>query len=258
MKYCPICSERFDEEIIKFCTRDGTPLIEEAQPSFTTLPSEGVDDSDDDFGEETIIRRKPIGTSGDPIAFDSQGHSERIVIPTSPAAEHPVRPRTAQGYYPPPAPPPNTAKTVVLTILGTLVVLGFGAGLFWLLQKEAPANVNINANANLFNQNTNLNTNLGFDSNFNFNTNANFNSNFNLNTNFNTNTNVNKPPTPTPRPSASPTPIPAATPTPASVATPRPANTTVPAGNANTSPSGTPRMGPRPSPPANRPPGNGN
>ena len=94
MKYCPICSERFDEEIIKFCTRDGTPLIEETQPSFTALPSEGMDDAEDDFGEETIIRRKPTGTSGDPIAFDSQGHSERIVIPTSaPMRRPPLDPR---------------------------------------------------------------------------------------------------------------------------------------------------------------------
>lgn len=257
MKYCPICSERFDEDIIKFCTRDGTPLVEESQPSFTTLPSERLDDEDDDFGQETIVRRKPLTTGGEPIAFDAQGQSERIVIPTT-ASDQPVRPRTSQAYYPPPPPQSNTAKTVVLTILGTLIVLGFGAGLFWLLQKESPSNMNINANSNMFNQNTNLNTNLGFDSNFNFNTNANFNSNFNLNTNFNTNTNTNKPPTPTLRPSPIASPVPTVSPTPATAPTPRPANTNVPGGNSNATPSGTPRMGPRPSPAANRPPGNGN
>ena len=225
MKYCPVCSERFDEEIIKFCTRDGTPLVEEEQPSFTALPSESLERGDDDFGEETIIRRKPMSAGGE------EGQSERIVIPTSMPADPQVRPRTTQGYYQPP-PPPNTAKTVVLTILGTLVVLSFGAGLFWLLQKDPPANVNVNTNGNLLNQNTNLNTNLGFDSNFNFNTNANFNTNYNLNTNFNfntnTNANVNKP-TPTPRPSVSPTPLPAVSPTPATAPTPRPtANTSTP------------------------------
>lgn len=261
MKYCPICSERFDEDIIKFCTKDGTPLVEESQPSFTTLPSQGFDEpDDDDFGQETIIRRKPINAGGEPIAYDSQGQSERIVIPTTSAHEQPVRHRTSQAYVPPP-PPPNTGKTIVLTILGTLVVLGFGAGLFWLLQKDTPVNVNVNTNGNVLNQNVNLNTNLGFDSNFNFNANANFNTNYNLNTNFNTNVNANKtpPPSPSPRPSPITTPAPTVSPTPASNPTPRPqANTNAPAGSGNSTPAGTPRMGPRPPTPANRPPGNGN
>lgn len=253
MKFCPICDERYDEDIIHFCTKDGTPLVDDEQPSFTALPSESADVPDEDFGEETIIRRKPVNAGG-AVPYDSQGQSERIVIPTSQAPEQPVRPRTTQAYYPPP-PPPNTGKTVALTILGTLVVLGFGAGLFWLLQKETPANINTNINANLLNQNTNLNTNLGFDSNFNFNTNSNFNTNLNLNTNLNANL---KPPspTPTPKPSPSTSPSPSPTQAPSSSPTPRPTTTPRPTGNVSPSPLGTPRMGPRP--PANRPPGNGN
>jgi hypothetical protein len=35
MKYCPICDERYDEDIIKFCTRDGTPLIDPERRSRT-------------------------------------------------------------------------------------------------------------------------------------------------------------------------------------------------------------------------------
>ncbi len=133
MKYCPKCNEQFDEEIIKFCTKDGTPLIEDAQPSFTAMPSENVED---DLGEETVIIRKA----------DATGSGERIVIPTSqPAAVPPVRPRAAQAYVPPP-PQSNTAKTVVLTIFGTLFILACGAGLFWFLQKEKPANTNVNTN----------------------------------------------------------------------------------------------------------------
>src|SRR3982751_1732571 len=130
MKYCPVCHERYDEEIIQFCTKDGTPLVEEERPNFTRLPSEDLDKPEDDLGEETIIRRRPAESQ------DTQnGEPERIIIPTSfPPEEQPVRPRT-QVYYPP-AEQPNTMKTIVLTILGTLVVLGFGAGLFWLLQKE--------------------------------------------------------------------------------------------------------------------------
>src|SRR5258706_4871652 len=229
MKYCPICDEHYDEEIIKFCTKDGAPLVENEQPSFTALPSENLEEPDDDFGEETIIRRKPVNAAG--AGAFGLPESERIVIPTSQPREQEARPR-AQAYYPPPQ--QNTAKTVVLTILGTLVVLGFGAGLFWFLQKDKPANIfaNINANAN---QNTNLNTNLGFDSNFNFNASGNYGS---INTNLNANAKTPTPsPTPKPSPSETPSPSPNASPT--SSPTPRPTGTVRP------SPSPTPRLPPR-------------
>ncbi len=233
MKYCPICDEKYDEEIIKFCTKDGTPLVDDAEPNFTALPSENLED---DFGEETIIRRKPEPT-------------ERIVIPTSsPAADQQVRPRT-QAVYAPPPPQSNTAKTVVLTIIGTLFILGCGAGLFWFLQKEKPSNTNLNANL-LANQNVNLNANAGFNGNFNFNTNSNFNANYSVNTNLNANV---KTPTPTPKPSPSVTPSPTPSGTPG--ASPTPAKT--PAAN-KPAPSPTPRTGPRPPLLSNRPPGNGN
>ncbi|MGE3466611.1 MAG: hypothetical protein AB7J13_06730 [Pyrinomonadaceae bacterium] len=244
MKYCPVCDERFDEDIIKFCTKDGTPLVEDAAPKFTEMPSEALDD---DFGQETVIRRRPEPS-------EQSGQSERIVIPTTHEPEQQVRPRSAQAYYPPP-PPPNTAKTIILTIIGTLAVLGFGAGLFWLLRSEPAANMNVNTDPP--NINTNLNTNLGFDSNFNFNTNANFDTNFNAVTNLNTNVRTPTPTsTPTPRPSPSPTATPRTTPdddTPEPTprpATPRPTNTATPAG--------TPRMGPRPPANAANRPGNGN
>jgi hypothetical protein len=243
MKYCPICQERYDEEIIKFCTIDGTPLVDEDQPSFTALPSENLEEPDDSIGEETVIRRKPVADVG---SYGSDEQSERIVIPTSPAPGQQVKPRASQAYYPPP-PPANTGKTIVLTIIGTLAVLAFGAALFWFLQKESPANVNTNINANLANQNINLNTNLGFDSNFNFNAIANFNINTNLNANLRTPT-----PTPTPRPSPTPSATPNASPTPS------PSPTVRPAANIRPSPSATPRTGPRPPMMTNRPAGNNN
>lgn len=244
-----MCDERYDEEIIRFCTKDGTPLIDDAEPSFTALPSENadapLDEPDNDFGEETIISRKPADIGG---GYTQSDQSERIVIPLTPAPEQQVRPRTTQAYYPPP-PQANTAKTVVLTIIGTLIVLGFGAGLFWFLQKDKPANLNTNLNANLFNQNTNINTNIGFDSNFNFNANPNFNTNYNLNTNLNANI---KTPTPTPKPSPSPSPSPSPTASPTATPTPRPTLTPRP------SVSPTPRTGPRPSPLPTNSAGNNN
>lgn len=231
MKHCPVCDEHYDEEIIRFCTKDGSPLVDDEEPKFVAMPSENIEQPEDDL-EATIIRRKPVG--GEVGGFGDQPQPERIVIPTS-VPEPQVRPRTAAAYYPPPPPQNNTAKTVVLTILGTLFVLACGAGLFWVLQKEKPANTNTNVNTNLANQNTNLNTNLAFDGNFNFNAASNFNSNYNLPTNLNANI---KTPTPTPKPSPSTSPTPTSSPTP----TPRPS----PSATVRPSPTPTPRTGPRP------------
>ena len=244
MKHCPVCDERYDEEIIQFCTKDGSPLVDDEQPKFTALPSQSIEEREDDLGEATVIRRKPVGADGG--SYGDQSQPERIIIPTTPASGPQIRPRTA-AYIPPP--PPNTAKTVVLTILGTLFILACGAGLFWLLQKEKPAtNANTNLNGNFANQNTGLNTNLGFDGNFNFNTNANFNTNYNMGANLNANI---KSPTPTPKPSPIVSPTPSSSPSPTPTA--RPVNA-----NVRPSPTPTPRMGPRPPGNTNKPPGNGN
>ena len=254
MKICPICDERYDEDVILFCTKDGTPLVDEKQPNFTALPSEPLDEPDMDFGEETIISRKPTVSTVDSTPYDLPQQGERIVIPTSPApGPQQIRPRTTQAYYPPP--PSNTAKTVALTILGTVVVLGFGALLFWFLQKETPANVNVNRAANA-NQNVNLNTNLGFDSNFNFNSTANYSTNYNLPTALNANI---KSPSPTPKLSPSPSISPSPSTSPSTTPTPKPTPANRPEVNTNATPTATPRTGPRPPPLViNRPAGNGN
>lgn len=256
MKYCPICETRFDEEIIRFCTKDGTPLIEEAAPSFTELPSENIEE--DDFGEITMIRRKnpvppppPNLDEGLPTVVPP---GERIVIPTNQApVEQAVRPLTTQTFYPLTPPPSDTAKTVILTVLGTVVVLGLGAGLFWFLQKDTA--LNKNTNANNANVNTYLNTNLAIDTNFNFNATPNYNTNYNLNLNTNFNANVKTPtPTPKPSPTVTPTPLPSPAVSPSPSPSKTPSFVVRPGGN--TAPSPTPRSGPRPTP--NRPPGNEN
>lgn len=212
MKHCPVCNTQYDEEILRFCTKDGTPLIEDDQPNFVAMPSDSVQDDEDDFGQETVIRRTP------PTQPVSEPPTERIVIPTTDERQQQVRSRPIPPYTPPAA-KPNTAKIVFLTLLCTFVVLGGVAGLVYLLRGESTAtNANTNSNANLFNQNANLNTNLGIDANFN----ANFNFNYSTvpNANFNGNSNVKTPtptrtPTPTPSPTASPSPSPSPTRTPA-------------------------------------------
>lgn len=245
MRYCPKCNARFDEEIIKYCTIDGTELIEE--PNF-------IDAADDDLGQETVIRPRPDSTASQP--------RERIVVPTEQQyREQNVRQAQQRSYYPPP-PPPNTTKTVVLTVIGTLAAVGLGALLFWLFQGSPATNLNVNTNANLANQNTNLNTNLAFDSNFNFN--ANLNTNYNLpplNLNLNLNTNANMRPSPTATPSPKPSPTPTPRPSPIEDDSPDPTPNRTPAANrppANSAaPAGTPRTGPRPPAGAANRPGDG-
>jgi TonB family protein len=86
---------------------------------------------------------------------------------------------------------------VLLTFIGTTIVLGGGGVLIWLLQRDHSGNKNSDINTNIENVNLNLNSNLNTGG-----TNFNFNANFNAITN--ANANANKSPTPTPKPSPSP------------------------------------------------------
>ncbi|MCB1025138.1 MAG: TonB family protein [Acidobacteria bacterium] len=276
MKFCPTCQTKYDEEILRFCIKDGTPLVDEKQPEFTEIPSEI---EDDDPGEQTVIRRnKPSTPLPPPVSSqsggidkgsssqdipgpapdsDEQNEAKRIVIPTSETPrEQAVRPREnalPQSRHSQPR-KSNAALIALVSIFGTIIVLGAMAGIFWFLTSQ---------NSNDSNQNANINTNLdeNIDDNFNaddllnnINT-GNANDNANLDDNINVNTETPTPtktPTPTPSPSPSPdenanvnsninsnmnqtnaniatptkTPTPAASPTPAPVKTPTPSTNT--------------------------------
>ena len=262
MRFCPTCQTRYDEEILRFCTKDGTPLLEEEKPNFTTLPSESVAD---DADEETVIRRNPPKPIAAPELPKVEETAPRIVIPTTQRIkEQQVRTKTAASYRQPP-PPANTGKIVLLTILGTLIVLMGGGIIYLFLSRESSTDSNqnriINANFNSIDMNLNANLNAGNAlSNFNFDANSmtdsNINANLNLNLNAKTNANL-KTPTPTPKATATPVAdtnensdldnLNTATPTPN--VTPRPTGTPRP--NITPRPTGTPS--PSPSLPSNRP-----
>ncbi len=238
MKYCPTCETRYDEEILRFCMKDGTPLLAEEEPKFVAMPSESIEDAaDDDPGDVTVVRRNI------PVPPETNDPRPRIVVPTYEES----RGERAGARVAPPyqqRTKSNTAKVVALTVLGTIAVLSVLGGVVWFLQRDNAADSNVNANGNV-NANINTNTNLGIDTNFNFNLNANFNSNINLNTNVNAN--VKTPtPTPTPRPSPSATPSPTpddddSTPTPTRTPIPTPQPTIIRPGS------------PSPPPPASTP-----
>ena len=270
MKFCPVCKTRYDEEILRFCTKDGTPLVDEEQPNFTALPSES------DFDEETVIRRKNPAPTPNPqpdsdADFESgRISSPRIVIPMSGDQSiiedeegiferQPVRTKTTPSIRRQPLEKKsNTAMVVFLTVLGTVVILAGAAGVFWFLnnQNSNVSNQNTNFNTNLNSIDINLNTNLNIDNslaNFNYNTNTNANTNSNVNANANVKT-----PTPTKTPTATPTPNENVN-TDVNAATNTSANTNLaspPAVNTNPSVRPIPGTTPRPSPPdepSNRP-----
>jgi TonB family protein len=236
MKYCPTCETRYDEEILRFCMKDGTPLIDEEEPNFVTMPSESLANSapeeEDDPNEVTVIRRNvPIPSSEPPPPLPPDPEEEISFAEKPPSAPRIVVPMGAAGHGQPGArviPPyqapqkTNTVLVVFLTMFGTITLLGIGAIGFWLLTRGSAdnTNANLNANANLLNADANLNTNLNIDGNFNFNSSSNLNTNANANLRSPT-------PTPTPKPSPSPTetPEPDESPTPfvnIAPATPRP------------------------------------
>lgn len=222
MKFCPACQTRYDEEILRFCIKDGTPLVEETAPQFTELPSESIED---DPGEITIIRKSSVP---EPPPFEDEreiSESPRLVIPTTeqPRTPHaaPPRQRRRSSQEAPP-PPPNIFKVIVLTVLGTLIVLAGIGLLVWSLRGDNAANANTNQNANLStNLDTNLNTNLNMNG-FNLNTNTNLNWNVNLNVNANANMNVNANAN---KANANVNVNAASTPSPSPTPTPSPANT---------------------------------
>lgn len=258
MKFCPTCQTRYDEEILRFCTKDGMPLVEEEQPIFTELPSESVKD---DLGDETVIRRNlPKSSAQTP----PEPKPPRIVIPTTQnKIQPPVRTQTTASYRQPP-PKSNTGKIVLLTVLGTLIFL-MGSGIVYLfLSREDSSDSNqnqiTNANFSPLGVNLNGNSNGGNSlANFNFNVNANANTNANTNTNTNANLNSNT------RVNANlRTPTPAKTPTPTPTTTPNVVNANIANGN-TTTPSNTrqsasptpntppPSPSPAATPSANRP-----
>ena len=208
MKFCPTCQTRYDEEILRFCTKDGTPLIEEEQPAFTEteLPSESVED---DFDEETIIRRNPPVETAPLIEQVEEISSPRIVIPTTEVerdVQPHVRARTETVYQVQPR-RTNTGKIVLLTLLGTFLILGIFGTIFLMTRNSNDDNKNVNANFNSID--VNLNTNLPIGNSL-VNLSGGINSNTNLNSNFNVIINANaKTPTPKPTvaPSATPPPI---------------------------------------------------
>jgi len=259
MKFCPKCQTKYDEEIIKFCTKDGMPLAEN-NPVFTAMPSQS---SIDDIGEETLItRNRPSVPPPAPSIEEPEESSARVVISIGEDKKQAVRPLEKSGYQSAPPSKSNTGLVVFLTIFGTVMVLAVAVGGWWFLSGSGTAS----------NSNSKVNSNLASNSS---NTGVNYNSNlpdFNIgNSNTNANTNINANANLKPSPTKTPTPKPANanTNTNANVSVNLNSNTIINISPANVSPTNnstatpTPPGTPKPSPtptktPANTQPANVN
>ena len=255
MKYCPICQTRYDEEIMHFCTKDGTPLIDEAEPNFVEMPSENFESAavENDLDEETVIRRK--NSISEPVTEQPREEDhQRLVVPLTDASnDQQVRTRTTAYQRQQPPPKSNTALVVLGTMLGTIIVLGGAIGVYWLLSDQnGETDVNANRSINI-NQDTYLNNNLPIDISL-------FDTNINTNLNSNTNTNANiKTPTPTPSPTPTRTPSPTPTPRDDNTNTNTNSNTSNTNTPVNTRPTVTPTPRTTPTaPPSNTPVNIGN
>src|SRR5690606_40470069 len=113
MKYCPTCETRYDEDILRFCMKDGTPLIDEDdEPNFIAMPKESLDEAKDDDPEDVTIVRKSTPPIPPPAAEPAYppptpqprpDAGARIVVSTEPEIQRPA----AEPAYPPPTPQPR-------------------------------------------------------------------------------------------------------------------------------------------------------
>ena len=84
MKYCPTCNTRYDEEILRFCMKDGTPLVKALDWLLEHV--EIVDENG------TVIDRAALEIEEEAVAPASASEED-----AAPAAEAPDAEDTAQA-----------------------------------------------------------------------------------------------------------------------------------------------------------------
>ncbi len=150
MKQCPNCQTTYADDSLQFCLQDGTPLAE--------IPNQN---SADYFNteSETVVSPKRV----EPIRFEPPSSYKTNQPNWEPTDQQPVviEKREAKKS--------STAATVMLSVLGTILLLGLGGLGAWLYfgGKKTQVAVNVNTaaqpnrspNANAANnQNANLAT----------------------------------------------------------------------------------------------------
>jgi TonB family protein len=199
MKICPACSTNYTDDSLRFCMKDGSPLVSltdtpeiEDEPTIVAPPPPA---------QTQIVAPPPTAQNRDQFTISTDQPSQQQTPPISPAQapraqQTPTTRAKKRGS--------NAALFVVLGLLSVVALLGAGALGAYLIffnnrSEQALANTNLNANAvNQTVQNANSESLL-----------PNVNASDNLNANFDANLNLNanqRTPTPTPTRTPSPTP----------------------------------------------------
>ena len=233
MKLCPACGTQYTDDSMRFCTKDGTTLVDLAPPAQKTAPPPvnttppppvnttptpkpfSLDETLSDIplpprerggDEPTVVRQEPQFIP--PQEQPRPQPPSQPITQTPPIQTAPPKPTPQQQ----PKPKSNATLFVVLGVLGLLGLLGIAgaAGAYWYFssdkkpQEVANANTNSDAsNSNSVSSNDNS-SDIGSDP-----TGIDTNANAELG-NENTNLNANARPSPSPRPSPSISPSPRA------------------------------------------------
>ena len=138
MKQCPSCQTTYSDNSLQFCLQDGTPLIgipnQNASTSYETEP-------------ETLVVPKKV----EPIRFDppssyqtdlskqaNWGPSQPVIVEREPKKS-------------------NTASIVLLSVLGTVLLLSLGGLGAWLYFRNNKTTVAVNVNSAPQNRSVNSN-----------------------------------------------------------------------------------------------------
>jgi cell division septation protein DedD len=133
MKICPNCHIRYEDDALKFCTRDGSPLV--AEEDFTESASLDVSGAlPQRVGDTQEIGPNSSDSEPEETAASEEVQPEipRIVIqpkkndterPSGELAKENMAKKAKKG---------GTFKTVILTVLITTVVLAGGGWAIWM------------------------------------------------------------------------------------------------------------------------------
>jgi hypothetical protein len=156
MKRCPGCSRTYTDPTLNFCLEDGTPLINEADPS---------------FDPNATVRYSPIRDTGEPPPTE-------IIPQGGPLLNQvPEMQRPQPQWSPRPAVQPQKKSSAIWWVLGGFAVIAvIGIGLVIMIIAIASMSTNTNENSNS-NSNSNLRSNRNSSTNSNR---SNENSNANL------------------------------------------------------------------------------
>jgi len=133
MKYCPKCQTSYTDDSLQFCLQDGMPLDEFPDQSSPTVAFE--------TDSETVVSPKRV----EQIRFEPPSSYQNEWQPSQ------------SVIVQPPVKKSNTPAIVLLTALGTILLLGLGGIGAWLYFSRSKTEVAVNVNTAPANRSSNAN-----------------------------------------------------------------------------------------------------